>query len=35
MNASRNEENMQKVSVWIQLLQDAAQEFSYKLQFRH
>ncbi len=35
MNAARTEENMKKVPVWLQLLKDAAQEFTYKLQFRH
>jgi DNA-binding IclR family transcriptional regulator len=35
MNAARTEENMEKVPVWVQLLKDAAQEFTYNLQFRH
>jgi hypothetical protein len=35
MNAERTDENMEKVPVWLQLLKDAADEFSYKLQFRH
>jgi len=35
MNAPRTDENMEKVPLWIQLLKDAANDFSYKLQFRH
>lgn len=35
MNAPKTEENMEKIPLWIQLLKDAASDFSYKLQFRH
>ncbi|GAB6280965.1 MAG: IclR family transcriptional regulator [Thermovirga sp.] len=35
MNAVRNEENMDKVPFWIQMLRNSAEAISSKLQFRH